>query len=288
MAIDVITENNLVVNVTPDNQYPGVRDLRVVESEPASNFGDSPEIDLEVTKFGNGDHNHTLMWFDISQVPNDATISDARLYLYQSGGNDAYDIAIRELLVEFSQLQCTWNISSTGVPWNTPGALGAGVDRVSVPTSITNIPNINSAWYTFDLTQLTIDRLAAGAFGIHLERADTGNDQTFKVFRSSNAATGLRPELVITYTVGQPTITITNLQPNTEVRIYNAGTTTELAGIENTTGSTFSSLLPSGTLLVDVVLLSLPFENERIRNVSTSTDVTLSVNQDIDRQYENP
>jgi hypothetical protein len=83
-------------------------------------------------------------------------------------------------------------------------------------------------------------------------------------------------------------VTLTGLQPGTEVRVFNAGTTTEIAGtgIESVSGShTFS--IGSG-VAIDISLLSLAYQNERIEGYSTTTDATIPIQQQVDRQYLNP
>lgn len=90
-------------------------------------------------------------------------------------------------------------------------------------------------------------------------------------------------------------ITVTGLEPDTEVRVYARDTTTELAGIEtattvDTNDSTkrqFTFSLGAGTE-VDVVVISLEFENQRIAYTIPTTNSTLPVQQRIDRNYLNP
>lgn len=79
------------------------------------------------------------------------------------------------------------------------------------------------------------------------------------------------------------TLTLTGLQPNTEVRVYEAGTTTEIAGVENSGTSESFAIAVSA---VDIVLHSLDYLNQRLANVNTSNDLILPVQQVIDRQYD--
>jgi hypothetical protein len=81
------------------------------------------------------------------------------------------------------------------------------------------------------------------------------------------------------------TLTLTGLQLNTEVRIYNAGTTTEVAGVENSgTSESFSISVSS----VDIVIHALGYIYQKLSNVDTSTSRSLPIQQQEDRQYENP
>lgn len=81
-------------------------------------------------------------------------------------------------------------------------------------------------------------------------------------------------------------LTITGLKTNSEVRIYEAGTTTEIAGIENS-GTSFSALID--TSLVDIGILSIESSPViQLKNIDTSENLTLPVSQRPDRNYSNP
>lgn len=84
-------------------------------------------------------------------------------------------------------------------------------------------------------------------------------------------------------------VTITGLQNPSEVRVFNAGTTTERSGTgaENVTFGSHTFSLPSGTA-VDISILSLGYQNKRFLNYSTTTDASFPASQVIDRQYINP
>lgn len=81
------------------------------------------------------------------------------------------------------------------------------------------------------------------------------------------------------------TLELTGLEAGTEVRVYDAGTTTELAGIESTSGTFSTSVAVSA---VDIVIFNLNFIAIRLTNVDTTSDRTIPIQQQEDRQYENP
>lgn len=85
--------------------------------------------------------------------------------------------------------------------------------------------------------------------------------------------------------VNNTTLTLIGLQANSEVRVYTAGTTTEIAGVENS-GTTFADATIAVDS-VDVVVLNLQYLAIKIKNVDTSSDVTLPIQQVFDRQYKN-
>lgn len=88
----------------------------------------------------------------------------------------------------------------------------------------------------------------------------------------------------------QPTLTITGLKNPSEVRIFDAGTTTELAGQENVTTGSFEWVFdPAVYPDVDISILALSYQNIRFTNFALSmADVTIPVQQQVDRQYANP
>jgi hypothetical protein len=88
-------------------------------------------------------------------------------------------------------------------------------------------------------------------------------------------------------------VTFDGMKDLTEVRIYTAGTSTELAGIENATaGSTddrsFTASIAASTV-VDYVLHSVLYETIRVENFTwPNSDSTIPVQQRFDRNNNNP
>jgi len=86
--------------------------------------------------------------------------------------------------------------------------------------------------------------------------------------------------------VNPATLTLTGLQNPTEVRVYEAGTSTEIAGQEEVTTGTFSTTVQ--TEAVDIAIVSIQFQNIFLRNVDTSATTSLPIQQRFDRNYRNP
>jgi hypothetical protein len=81
------------------------------------------------------------------------------------------------------------------------------------------------------------------------------------------------------------TLTLTGLQANSEIRVYDAGTTTELAGVENS-GTTFTANIAANS--VDIVIHSLGYIYQKISGADTTANLTLPIQQQVDRNYRNP
>ena len=138
---------------------------------------------------------------------------------------------------------------------------------------------------------VVVDATAASAFAV------SGNTITIKSSRYigditttgtitlSNGATVIGTRTDSTGTTKISTLTLTNLKSNTEVRVYTAGTSTEVAGVENSgTSETFDIEDNS----VDVVLHALGYLNQVLEAVDTTGNVSLPITQVLDRQYNNP
>lgn len=87
-----------------------------------------------------------------------------------------------------------------------------------------------------------------------------------------------------------PTLTLTGLKVGTEIRIYEAGTTTLITGEESIVSGTFSWVFdPAEHPSVDISILALGYQNTRLlAQALTLADTTIPIQQQIDRQYENP
>ena len=85
------------------------------------------------------------------------------------------------------------------------------------------------------------------------------------------------------------TLTLTGIQDNSEVRIYAAGTQTELYGIENKSSGVDPAYSYTTPQAVDIVVHNLDYQYWRLANYSlSSSDASLPVSQVTDRNYLNP
>ena len=84
--------------------------------------------------------------------------------------------------------------------------------------------------------------------------------------------------------IDAPVLTLTGLQPNSEVRVFDNSTGQELAGIEDSV-TTFTAALTNP--VVDVVIHNIQYKYLRIDNVGLTTDVSLPIQQIFDRNYRN-
>ena len=85
-------------------------------------------------------------------------------------------------------------------------------------------------------------------------------------------------------------LTLTDLQTGSEIRVYNAGTVTELTGIESSSNVFSYPYVWEGTdLSVDIAILNLNYQYLRYTALSLgSAGVTVPIQQQFDRNYLNP
>lgn len=218
-TVDVITENTTVQNATADNQYTGLQDTHLRQSDPTiaqgSNFNSNI---LEITKYGINDENRTLIRATgLSNIPSNAVVSSATLYLFQTGEDiEGYDVSLRRVLQPWVEADATWNqydstLTSPAGDWNTAGASGDGTDRESTDSSTTFVGRTLLVYHPIDCTNIVqdiIDGTISTDEGFLLFRTSGGNNNSFKVFQSSQGTDSRRPELVVEYTIGggDPTI----------------------------------------------------------------------------------
>ena len=86
-----------------------------------------------------------------------------------------------------------------------------------------------------------------------------------------------------------PTLTLTGIKNPSEVRVYTAGTTTELSGTENVTSGTFTYTYdPDLVSSVDIVIHSLAYQYFRIETLALGlSDTSVPISQQLDRNYSN-
>jgi hypothetical protein len=138
---------------------------------------------------------------------------------------------------------------------------------------------------------VVIDATASSAFAISSNTLTikastfTGDMTTTGVITLANGAAFSGTRTDANGTIVVTTLSLIGLQANSEVRVYIAGTTTEIAGVENS-GTTFTTTVSVGS--VDIVVHSLGYEYQRIEGADTSANLTLPIQQRVDRNYRNP
>ena len=81
-------------------------------------------------------------------------------------------------------------------------------------------------------------------------------------------------------------LTLTGLEFNSEVRVFDGGTLNEIAGQENVTTGTFTTGIDAATYTsIDISVISLGYLNFRILGLATTSAISIPIQQTLDRQY---
>ena len=130
----------------------------------------------------------------------------------------------------------------------------------------------------------TTDAAIYNNSGKHLIINIIGGGTTPTVLNGSGAST--------TIVSGQTAVTFTGMKDNTEVRVYDAGTGEEIAGIEDATdgspGNRSFTWSDAASNVVDYVIHNVDYESIRVEGyVVPASDASIPIQQRLDRNYEN-
>jgi len=118
----------------------------------------------------------------------------------------------------------------------------------------------------------------------------SGGDVVINLDDISNPTTSISPSGGSVTFVASATLSLTGLQVDTEVRVYNHGTSTELAGEEDIDDGVFDwAYNPSTYTAVDIHIVSVDYIDIWLDNISIGAGgLTIPIQQQYDRQYFNP
>lgn len=162
---------------------------------------------------GVGENNNATSWvgrglinFDLTSIPSNATIVSATLSLWT--GNDLSDndrtLRVYRLKVPFNETQATWNVASTGVTWQVPGASGTN-DRESLDIGSVQIL-ANEPIGTqkqISLSPAKIQEIVSGSFPDNgfIMIMDTELNDRFNYKSSDTSTASNRPMLIVQFTL---------------------------------------------------------------------------------------
>ena len=99
--------------------YDGTTDTWINGWSQGTNYGTMTTMDVR-----SGEWMHSLIRFDLSDIPGDAIIVDATLKLWTTGRSNALpiDIDVHQLYVPWDETAATWITATSTTPWLLPGA----------------------------------------------------------------------------------------------------------------------------------------------------------------------
>jgi hypothetical protein len=110
----------------------------------------------------------------------------------------------------------------------------------------------------------------------------SGGAITLNLSGGTTIATNTGPNITL---ASSTTFELTGLIAGSEVRVYQAGTTTEVDGVENSS-TTFSATIAIPS--VDLVIFNTQYKPLRTLAIDTTVNVNLPIQQIFDRNYTNP
>jgi hypothetical protein len=191
-------------------------DSYIYSGSKTSNFGTAAEMGVGEDNNTNNRLARSLMKFDLSSIPTNATITSATLSLWTNADLSSTDRTIRvyRLKVPFNETQVTWSRSTTGINWQTAGASGANDREGSHIGSVTILNNeaLNLEKQIL-LTPSKLQEVVNGTFANNgfIIIAETEQNDRFNYSTSDSTNSTQRPKLVIQYLLasGAPTNTPT-------------------------------------------------------------------------------
>ncbi len=150
--------------------------------------------------------------------------------------------------------------------------------EITTPGTYTFSGNVFSGYGAAGSNSAAIYNNSGGLVTINVTSGGSGSAQ-MTVRNGAGASTTVNANVQIT---------LTDLKNPSEVRVFLAGTTTEVSGTgnENITSGSHVFSVSSGTA-IDITILALGYQNTRIKNFSTTSDTSVPVSQVLDRQYQN-
>jgi predicted peptidase len=192
--------------VSPGSTYDGATDTYIYQYQPATNYGRDVELIVN-----NGGSLASLLRFDISTIPLNAVIKEARLTLdLTNQPSNTLEVSLYALKQHWVDTQANWNQAAEGIPWAVPGVNGAGVDYDPTPVGMLDVQG--RASYSFNVKSLVQQWLTHAVPNEGLlvvgPRLGGGSGAEYYRFASSEGLdVARRPRLEIAYML--PSITPT-------------------------------------------------------------------------------
>ncbi|EPX59126.1 hypothetical protein D187_003228 [Cystobacter fuscus DSM 2262] len=192
--------------VSPSAAYTGVSDTSLLESSPSTNTGADPILRMDRDHpSGTGKVANTLLRFDVSAIPSNATVQSARLTFNVKNATTGEGYFVHAASRAWNESQATWTNATSTITWSAGGASGAS-DR-GTTSFATLLPSATGSY--------GVDFNAAGVSAIQDWVRNAGTNAGFVLdaptnmdgleLDSSEATTAAnRPKLTVTYTVTSP------------------------------------------------------------------------------------
>lgn len=192
--------------LSPNTSYAGCQDTWIDAYNPSTIHGN----DGGLTYKGNGEQ-RVLIYFDISQIPVGANITEATLSLYCNlhyGANQNVTMVAYELARDWNEAGASWVSAKTGSPWAAAGASAVPGDRSgSMAGEMTLRYDQVSKWYYMDVHLAVQNWVNDPASNHGLLLTGSGPTSVFAFMSSEAGSASLRPGLRVRWSGGSPPVT---------------------------------------------------------------------------------
>jgi len=193
------------VTPTPMTSSFGVlQDTHISSWDQTGNFGTAVEMQIR-----SGGVKHALVQFDLSSLPVEATIYEAKLRLYSNtSGVAAAQVAAHGLKRAWGEYEATWNLAQSGVNWGSRGAASTMADRESLAADTQTVSGAGWVeWDVTDLAQAWVSDPTQNFGAILIGQPGTAVEYKFQARERTPDSND--PQLVVRWLVKEPEPTVT-------------------------------------------------------------------------------
>jgi len=171
------------------------KDTFISEWEPNTNYGTDHRVKVRSNAY------RSLLYFDLSFISSDATVTAATLNLYldwyEHQMQASPDVSVHKVLADWEEIQATWYHRQTKVTWGTAGC-GSTSDRDPTARASAVVSEV-STWYSWDIAELAQEWVWLGSSNKGmLVVSNSGRELRFH----SSEYTTNQPYLHIEYSTG--------------------------------------------------------------------------------------
>ena len=177
---------------------------RIEDRNATVNYSSQNVLQVGQYSPGGGFIDHSLLHFNLTGIPSNATVTSATLKMYDQGTNlgvNTRTMRVYRMIRAWTYTQATWNIAVTGTNWGTAGASNTTTDREATDIGSISMPGTEVAGYVeISLTASKVQEWIAGTFtnnGIQL-KMDTESSDMHQF--SDETVSGQEPVMVVNYT----------------------------------------------------------------------------------------
>jgi hypothetical protein len=201
-----------------DTNYPGtIEDTWTDTGTATTNYSTSTGLNTYTWPV-NTVANTTIIKWDLTDIPTDANVTEATLYLYQvdSDIDSSYDIGVHKITgVDPNITTCTWNTYDGTNSWT--GGADGGQSDIAAAEDTQSLNLTDNEYKTWSVTNMVADWVSTPAnnYGMLVNSDDVASVDSYRYFASTeDSNTAIRPKLIVTYTTGAtPPAQATNPSP---------------------------------------------------------------------------